>query len=191
MAKWTRGIILERIVSLSESGQDLTYSAALRDHTALFRAAVRHFGSWRRAAEDAGLETAARSSRRRWSRELIVEEIWRHALEGADLSWTAMRRTDAALVSAARKPEHFGSWRRALESADVPARSACRHRTWDAASILAGVSQVCERGGERKAADAARIDPALLAAARRRFGSWRAAVEMAVRGAPEGPGRRR
>jgi len=153
----------------------------LEDLTALFRAAVREFGSWHAAVECAGIDYRRVEHRRRWTRGAVVDEIWTHALAGDDLSWTAMRTADPPLVSAARKPELFGSWQRALEAAGVASRSARRHRSWDDETILAAIRRLCDLGSCPRAADMASIDAALLAAARRAYGSWSAAVRRCGR----------
>ena len=71
--RWTRKKILQEIKRLHDEGTELYYSAAERNHLNLVRAAAWHFGTWRLAVEQAGLDYESLSRYRRWSRERIIK----------------------------------------------------------------------------------------------------------------------
>jgi lipase chaperone LimK len=53
----------------------------------------------------------------RWSKERILEVIHARQREGKPINYSAIRREDSALISAARR--YFGNWSKALLAAGV------------------------------------------------------------------------
>jgi hypothetical protein len=119
--------------------------------------------------------------RRRWTREAILDRIRDLASGGADLSWTAVAHgSDRALAAAAVKPSGFGSWDAALGEAGVGDVAMLRRsRRWSARTIVAAIARRRGDGLQLNAKAVEGDEAALITAARRRFGSWSAALEAA------------
>lgn len=122
-------------------------------------------------------------SRRKWSRERIIEEIERLQKEGYSLSTRSMAELGfSGMVTTSYKPEFFGSWRKAIEAAGFNPREVCRRRRkWTAEAILERIRQLHTEGEDLSHSAAKRKHQYLVVVAisPRFFGSWRAAVEAA------------
>jgi hypothetical protein len=160
LRRWSRQAVLDAIRDRRERG----LSRAWRDDKPLFRAAVRRFGNWEKAKVAAGLNP---KPRRKWSEDRILEE-----LTAWDLSSTCdLQAADPALAGAASRL--FGSLDKALDAAGVEPKN----RRWTARRVIVSIQDHYVR----------RLpihingfgDNRLAAAAKRRFGSWAAAVAAA------------
>jgi hypothetical protein len=122
-------------------------------------------------------------SRRKWSREKIIEEIERLQREGHSLSTRSMAELGfSGMVTTSYKPEYFGSWRKAIETAGFNPREVClRKRKWTREAILQAIRDLHARGEDLSHSAAKRHHQYLVVVAinSRFFGSWRAAVEAA------------
>lgn len=116
---WDDEAILSEIKKLQEEGADL--SSKKMDETAnpLIATARRRFGNWGAAVERAGLDYEKIRRRRRWTRDMIVEEIQDLHRNGCDLRSGEIRQHKPALFAAACKARFFGSWSKALDAAQV------------------------------------------------------------------------
>lgn len=103
---WSKQIVIEEIQRLAEAGRYL--SASDPDLRNLLSAAERHCGSWMMALEAAGV-------RRRWSKEVVIEELRKRKADGVPL--VCKHPTNSALCCAAAK--FFGSWSAAKLAAGV------------------------------------------------------------------------
>lgn len=108
--RWTREMIINAIRERKQKGLSLTPSGAEKDDCSLVSTATRVLGSWRKALITAGIDPEQVYSRRRWSKEKIIEEIRR-------LSQTGPPEQNSVLKKAAVR--HFGSWECALKAAGV------------------------------------------------------------------------
>lgn len=106
--------------------------------------------------------------KRKWTKEKIIAELRRIRKDGP--------KSDVRIDAAAKK--HFGSLRKALEVAGLPCGSPPRpHRCWTKESALQALAK---RKAEGKSLEATyREDPTLYSAAKRFFGTWKAAREAA------------
>jgi len=86
----------------------------------LIATARRRFGNWGAAVERAGIDYSAIRRRRRWTHELVLEEIRQLRDVGADLRSGEIRHQHPALFAAACKARFFGSWTKALQAAEEP-----------------------------------------------------------------------
>jgi hypothetical protein len=121
---WDDESIIAEIRRLKEEGADL--SSKRMDETAnpLIATARRRFGNWGAAVERAGIDYSSIRRRRRWTRELVLEEIRDLKKSNSDLRSGEVRHQHPALFAAACKARFFGSWTKALQAADetvVPA----------------------------------------------------------------------
>jgi len=182
--KWTRERVVARIRDLHDAGEDLSHSAAKRDHQYLVVAARRKalFGSWAGAVEAAGIPYSSVSRHESWDKRKIVRRIRELYRRGEPLSHDEARSRHGALVAAASSARHFGSWRRAVVAAGLrydeirkttawtPERIVETIRRLKAAGAPLTVAQM-RRSGYRAMVDAALREPTL--------GSWEAALRAA------------
>ncbi len=111
----------------------------------------------------------AKKPPRRWKKEDILREIreW-YAKWG---SFQQMGKRNKELVSVARL--HFGSWKLAIEAASFH----CSRRKWTRENILDEIKQLRNAGESLSSCEHSKNN--LIAAARRCFGSWYAALHAA------------
>ena len=114
---WDDDSIISEIRRLKDEGADL--SSKKMDETAnpLIATARRRFGNWGAAIERAGIDYSA-IRRRRWTTELVLQEIRQLRETGADLRSGEVRHQHPALFAAACKARFFGSWNRALQASE-------------------------------------------------------------------------
>lgn len=115
---WDDDSILNEIRRLKEEGADLSSKKMDETSNPLIATARRRFGNWGTAVERAGIDYSAIRRRRRWTREIIVQEIEQLRNSGADLRSGEIRQHHPALFAAACKPRFFGSWTKALQAVD-------------------------------------------------------------------------
>ena len=87
-----------------------------KERTNLYLKARKAFGSWRQALEASGIDYETARNNKKWSRNRIVSEIIKLYNDGHSLRPSILRKNGGIkLLSAANY--HFGSWRRAVETA--------------------------------------------------------------------------
>jgi hypothetical protein len=121
---WDNQSIIAEIRRLKNEGADL--SSKKMDETAnpLIATARRRFGNWGAAIERAGIDYSAVRRRRRWTSELVLQEIRELRKAGADLRSGEIRHQQPALFAAACKARFFGGWTKALQAAEEPVATA-------------------------------------------------------------------
>jgi hypothetical protein len=140
------------------------------------RAVLLHWGSMSRARAVLGLRQLV-PPRQVWSRERVLEEMKALHRSGQHMSSIAMMQAGRNdLLVAANK--YVGSWVRARELAGIPfeRHQAKAPQAWDAASVVETIS---ERHRRDHPLASSKVPRALISAANRIFGSWRAAIEAA------------
>jgi hypothetical protein len=117
-----------------------------------------------------------------WDKPRIIAELQKLHKAGQDLSYNAMARRKQPLVSAAAY--HFGSYRRAIEKANIDYQDVLRRPRWNKQSIIALIkkarredvplhwSAVTQRRDELGKAAFASLQPRL-------FGRWDRALQAA------------
>ncbi len=86
------------------------------------------------------------------------------------------------MVAAAYRPELFGGWKRAIESAGLDPKNVCRRRRkWTAQRIAQRIRELHEQGADLSHSAAKKSHQYLVTVACSAdcFGSWRAAIEAA------------
>lgn len=81
-----------------------------------------------------------------WNKPRIKSELRRLHRGGANLSYNALARRNQALVSAAAY--HFGSYRAAVESADIDYAAVTRRPRWTKQSIIQLIKQARRNGDD-------------------------------------------
>lgn len=178
--RWTRKSIIAEINRLHEAGEPLNYSAAESNHLNLVRAAAWHFGTWRHAVESAGVNYESLSRYQRWSKGRIIERIRELHQQKQDLSWRAVStHVDPPLAAAALRANGFKSWREAVVAAGVDFDNVARYQYWDEAKVIKAIRARKRTGAPMSSKALQKADQCLFCAARRRFGSWDGALDVA------------
>lgn len=113
----------------------------------------------------------------RWTRKSIIAEIKRLHTSGEELYYSKAEDNHLNLVRAAGW--HFGTWRRAVESAGIDYESLSRYQRWNKKKIVERIRELHAQGQSLHwRAVSTEIDPPLAAAALRPNGysSWRDAI---------------
>lgn len=182
--KWTKERVLDRIRELHEQGEDLSHSAAKRNHQYLVVVAINHrfFGSWRAAVEAAGIDYEAVSKHEYWSKERVKERIRELYAAGASLSHEDAKRNHGALVSAASSPRYFGSWGEAIRQAGLDYDEIRKINRWTKEKIIKTIRTLHSDGKSVNNSNMRRMGyRGMMEAAGRpeNFGSWADAVKAA------------
>lgn len=117
---WTNERIVERIRELYAQGADLSWRhVSLTLDPSLAAAATKrsHFGSWRTALEEAGLDYDAIRRYRDWSEEEVLRKVRDLYAQGQPLNAKSMEKNNITLITAARR--RFPSWDRTLAAAGL------------------------------------------------------------------------
>jgi hypothetical protein len=172
--------VIQEIKAWHDKGQPL-FSHYMRKHyQELLAAGIRYFGSWKRAVESAGIEYGQVRRYNLWTKENIIQTIQSLNSQGADLSFRAMMMSGyASMVYAAIRANYFGSWKDALEAAGLSPQDIYRYRIWDNETIINEIKMLHSRGHDLSSKNMDMTHNSLIATARRRFGSWEAALKAA------------
>jgi hypothetical protein len=179
---WDKSEIVSALKKLHKQGADLSYNAVARHSQALVSAATYHFGSYRIAIGQAGLDYGDVARRPRWTRAAIIRLIKEGKRAGRDLHWSSItkRKDDLGRAGfASLQPRLFGSWDRALHAAGLDADEINRYRKWNKETI---VSEIKARHREALPVNSGAIqkeDPGLHAAAVRHFAGYDDALRAA------------
>jgi hypothetical protein len=179
---WNKHEILREIRRLHKNGSDLSYNGLSQSKQSLVSAAAYHFGSYRRAVEQAGIDYATILRRPRWTRARIIALIKAAKKRGDDLYWSAVthRRDELGKAAfAALQPRLFRTWRRALQAAGLNAEEISQYRRWDRRSIVSELKSRAKDGQPLSSGSLQDSDPGLHAAAVRHFTEYDLALKAA------------
>lgn len=178
--KWTEQMVKDEIVAWHKEGKPL-YSHYMRQHyQELLAAGIRYFGTWKEAVEHSGVDYTAVRRYQNWSQEAIIAKIRELHAQAVDLSFRSMMLTPHnAMVYAAIRKKHFGSWKNALQAAGLTASEIYRYRSWDEDTILNEIRELHQKGADLSSKAMDEAQNPLIATARRRFGNWENAVRQA------------
>lgn len=167
--------ILEELRRRRQEGADLSWTGMRRAAPTLLSAAERHFGSYRAALGQAGIEYVCRINHERWTREKIVERLRQARGAGQDLSCSKMMEQQPKLFKAARF--HFGTYPSALEAAGIPPESVSRKvKIWTRDHITQTLRDLYRQGDDLRFSRMWKNCPGFTQAVLLRFGSYRKAV---------------
>ncbi len=114
MRKWSKEIIIEKIIEKYNSGTSLSSSDVKKDDRPLIAAAENHFGSWRKAVDSAGFDYDSFCKLQPyWSLELAIKKLQERIKSGLPLNSSRVQRDDLPLFHACIK--YFGSYKNAIE----------------------------------------------------------------------------
>jgi hypothetical protein len=178
--EWSKEKIVDKILELHSSGEDLNASNMRKVDIALYSAAInkRYFGRWRKAIEAAGLdydeirESVGIKKTEEWSKEKIVDEILELYNSREDLNANNMREANIALYGAAVNKRYFGSWEKAIEAAGLDYDKIRRYQQWDRQKIIDEILRLREAGEDLSYMSIRKNDRALVSAAFNYFENW-------------------
>lgn len=179
---WDKPKILVKIKQLHRAGRDLSYNAMCRHMQSLVSAAAYHFGSYRDAVGQAGIDYAEVTRRPRWTRKGIIQVIKQAYRDGEDLHWSAVVRRRDELGKAAfasLQPRLFRKWDRALTAAGLDPDEIARYRKWNRTEIASELRRMSQEDEAINSGALQKGDPGLHAAAVRHFGNYDAALKAA------------
>ncbi len=179
---WDNAGVVDALAKMHRQGKDLSYNRLAKAQPSLLAAAIYHFGSYRRAVEEAhiGYEDVAR--RPRWTKAIIIKMIKEARERDEELHWSAvMRRKDELKKAAfaALQERLFGSWENALRGAGLNPAKVHRYRKWSRDEIVARLQERSRRHQGLNSGTVQREDSGLLVAAIRHFGSYNEALSAA------------
>jgi hypothetical protein len=171
--RWSRERVRCEILQRVRRKEPLNAAAVKKSRQHLIWTARKHYGSWDRALDSAGVNPGLVRRRIAWNRETILARLRQLRNDGQGLSWTAL---DRRLAQAARRA--FGSLDQAIVAAGFEPDSCRRIRRWTPSLVLQEIRRL-----DRVAPAVAvrKTHPALFDAARRRWRTWSAALAAAGR----------
>jgi hypothetical protein len=89
--KWSKEKILNEILRIKETDGDLSGGTIQKEHSKLYQAAIRKFGSWKIALQEVGIDVEAYNKLTYWTKESLISELERIYKETNDLSVTYLR----------------------------------------------------------------------------------------------------
>jgi len=179
---WTKATILQELKKRHRLGANMSYNGMSRASQSLVSAAAYHYGSYRKAVEQAGIPYAEVIRRPRWTRVAIIKVIKQARREGQDLNWGAVTRRRDELgkaAFAAVQKRLFGRWDKALQAAGLDADDVSPYRRWTEHTILFELRARHREGDAVNSGAIQADDPGLHAAAVRQFKKFDAALAAA------------
>jgi hypothetical protein len=179
---WTPQKILSELRRLHKIAWNLSYSGMARRKQSLVSAAAYHFGSYRHALEQAGIDYAEVLRRPRWTKLRIIKLIKKARRAEKNLHWSAVTAAGGELSKAAFaaiQPRLFGQWANALVAAGLDADEISLYHKWDRPEIIYELRSRHREGLAMNSGAVQRDVPGLHAAAMRHFGSHDAALRAA------------
>jgi hypothetical protein len=179
---WNRTKIKAALVRLHKQRVDLSYNSLARKKQSLVSAAAYHFGSYRLAVQQAGIDYSEVVRRPRWTRAAIIKLLKESKRAGHKLHWSAVtkRRDELGKAAfAALQPRLFGKWDRALRDAGLDADKINRYRKWNKRSVVAELRSRLRKSQGLNSGALQRHDPGLHAAAVRHFDGYDQALRAA------------
>lgn len=168
VAKWPRRRIL---AAIRKESRQVQAGEPYRRDAELVRAARKRFGSWRAAVRQAGLKYTQLTGRIDWTPAAVLKAIQRLAR----LRRQRGTQVPARLMDAARRS--FGTWEAAVKAAGIDYDQFTKRVLWTPERVLAAIRQRAKP--QRQGMHQGRVPNGLYTAARRHFGSYRAAAQEA------------
>ena len=172
--KWNRELVIRHILKCVAEGLPLTVGEPGISN-ALYQAGSRVFGSWRNAIQAAGLRPELGNCVEKWPPARILTLIRNLARRRHPLDARQLERRYGNMFSAARRL--FGSWSKAVLAAGVDPTRFRRVVTWTRDRVIEGILVRALRNEPLSARSTQPLS--LVAAGRKFFGSWSAALEVA------------
>lgn len=182
-AVWSKDIIRHTIQQLYASGEPINSNRAQTHHPSLYTAAVKYFGSWRKAIEAAGFDydSVRIVELRKWNKTKIVQAIRSRKRRHLSLNGSVVEKEDRGLYNATRYHFGTGGWRKALKKAGVNPNSLPDPRViWTKKTIVKEIKRLRRQKIPLHAFHLVNNGyRGLHSSARNVFGTWKKAIEAA------------
>jgi hypothetical protein len=190
MPSWDKKRIILRLKEITKEDTGLWKRAVRRTDPYLERAAKRCFGSYERATKAVGISPKLLEppTYRQWSPARIADDLRSIYRKSPKLlKPSTLAETNHRLLQATRR--QYGSYKKALEAAGIAYGKVARVTAppLPAEQITSWLKDLFEAGRDLRYSHLARQNPRLLEAARRRFGSYQAAINAAGLDYPPAP----
>lgn len=188
--KWSKQTIISEIYNIAHRDSSFFAEVPKLDseyvrekYPKLFRATLRHFGSYEAAVEAAGFNYEKIRKTKKRSQEQIIKEIQKMIFK-EPLNHDYVRKNHLALFCAAKK--YFGSWPNAIKTVkkrlniDLDYEKIKGvHRRWSKEGIVSEIQRLYEEGKNLNMTSIKKLYPELVWAAQKSnyFGSWKNAVK--------------
>lgn len=171
-APWTKSEVIEELRNAYRAGEIRYKNRFHLKRNDLFQAAIDLFGSWRKALEAARIPRPARPPEITTIRQ-VQERIVERARKGLSLRATDVHKDEPNLYKHALRLSGK-PWAQVVIEMGLPYPEKGTHRKWDKHVILEEIRRRKSRGEDLSSTGAGLR---LRLAARRFFGSWRAALQ--------------
>lgn len=114
---WTDRKVITEIQRLKESGEDLSCIVAVHNHSELYRAGCKYFGTWTDTLTKAGIDPQKVRKRPYYTNKQLLGELKRLYDKGEPVNAGALRKRNASLANRLRG--RFGSHEAALRAAGL------------------------------------------------------------------------
>lgn len=182
-AEWSKDIVRRAIQQFHRSGEPINSNRAQTHHPSLYTAAVRYFGSWRKAIEAAGFDydSVRIVELKKWNKTKIVQAIRSRKRRHLSLNGSAVEKEDRGLYNAARHHFGIGGWQKALKKAGINPNSLPDPRViWTKKTIVKEIKQLRRQKVPLHAFHLVKNGyGGLHSSARNIFGTWKKAIEAA------------
>jgi hypothetical protein len=178
--RWNRQAITDEIRRLHREKKPLHHSAVGRDCPEMVTAAYRYFGTYRKAVEAAGLDYLKVRVRplRTWNKKRVIAELKSLHHKQGGMWMRSVRKSNPYLPRVASA--YFGSYNTAARAAGIQAGDLTPppYRKWSAEHVLEELKRLAKEDVKQLAPTLMREKhPYLVRSAKKRFGSYRRAVE--------------
>ncbi len=169
--EWTREAIIRTIQTYAELGRPL--NAQSIKPSSLLASGYRLWGSWDETLRAAGMDPELIREHRVWTKTNVIQEIALRAKKGIPINASSIQKEAGSLMAAARN--FFGTWHDALRCAGFHPDEIRRCLpAWTRSRIIATLREYEKNGYPLKPRH---VRPhSLRTAAKRLFGSWKAAL---------------
>jgi hypothetical protein len=175
MAKWTRERIIRDILQRESAGLPLAHDGGQGVDSALYRAGLRIFGSWPNAILAAGIAPDRALAHGQWPPGKVLSVIRSLSRRRRPLRPGELKERYGYLVRAAQRC--FGTWSKAVIAAGVDPLKLRRAAPWTRERII---ESILMRALNNEALEIRTVEPkVLVAAGRKEFGTWGAALAAA------------
>ena len=178
---WTKGKVVRAIRALRRKGDKLNSRSAQLSHQALFAATSRKrlFGSWKKAVEASGYSYARVALYEKWEQDRLEQVTEELAEKGVPLNArTILEKNPHFYYAACRR---YGSWGKMLKAFGYDPQADALRRSRTREEIIRGIRRLDKEGVHLSDNNVRDTNPALHAAAVRKFKTWVRAREAACK----------
>jgi hypothetical protein len=180
LRRWTRAAVLSEIRSLVRAGHSIDQKDLYKERPGFVHTATRRFGSWSQAVAAANCSSHLTPALRHWTREELI-----HLLRSF---WRRTGRLSSEVIKGHKRPgfmgamysvtKVFGSFPAAKRAARL-GHVATFQQIWTKGTIVRELRERARRGRSVRSTHLKAERGGFEGAARREFGSWKAALRAA------------